>query len=145
MVIKQKIFLEKWDDYEVSLHDDELRTQKFFFDFVLRIIVVIWTDFTMSDTRRVYTSISKFLSISEQETQAVIMDLQKILPKHNFLESKNLIKEEIIDLFVEICFNYVSESAHTYGEEISMIPQSLNFSEELSLHILAHTKSTNQR
>ena len=145
MTHNQKNFLEKWDDYEVSLHQDEIGTQRLFFEFVLRVIAVIWTDLSKSDIRKTNSSVSKFLSISEKEAQAIIVDLRKNLPHHSVPDSKDFVREEVINLLLEICFNYVSESAHTYGEEISVIPQSLNFSEEISLYILEQIKSTDRK
>lgn len=121
------------------------RRRGFFFEFVLRVIVVIWTDLSESDVKKTYSSVSKFLSISENEAQAIIMELRKNLPLHSVPDTKNFVREQVINLLLEICFNYVSESAHTYGEEMSEIPQSLNFSEEISLYILEHVKSTDRK
>jgi len=129
-------FLDKWDDLEVSLHEDKVGTRRFFFEFVMRTLAVIWNDLTLEEVDRIHRSISNFFSLSDKEAKDLIADLRVNLPNHRLLGNQLFVKSEIVNLLVEISTQYVCDSAHTYGEEISIIPESLNLPKDIPLDIL---------
>jgi len=141
---KYSKFVEQWDAIEADLVDFPDKHQKFFFDFLFRLTLSIWDNFSNDECEEIKLIASKFYKSTLNQTENNIQELRGSLPKvklegmETFKSVSNDIHNlaTIVKLLDEILSEYEILNAYTFDEAISFLPQELNYPPNSALRIL---------
>ena len=124
---------------------DDSAQQKLFFDYMFRIVVSLYDNFSPEDQKRSMLMACEFYNLSLSEISQMTDRMQKELPKHIYEEEnthyecwgKMVPLNYNIDFLEEIINDYDISNAHTFDEALAFVPQQLSYPPEYAFEILA--------
>lgn len=137
-------FVSRWDTIEEGLVNFPDRHQKFFFDFLFRLMISLWDNFTKDECEAIKLIASKFYRATFSDIEVCILKLSSDLPivKLEGAGSFTSVSGDVhalstmVKLLGEIISEYEVLNAYTFDESISFLPQELNYPPNSAIQIL---------
>jgi len=128
-----------WSSIPVTWNDHHVPQKKFMFDFMLKLIVSCWDDFSYAEVLIIKSKAIDYLECSEDELADTIEEWREVLPKFSVNEEERRIEaSDIVQLFEDLihCEDVCTE--YTFNEGVSMMPFFISYPPEFAFQLLKH-------
>lgn len=134
-----KEFMGFWDSIPLTWHEHHEPQKKFMFDFLFRLIVSCWPDYTENEKLAIQSEAQSYLKCSQDDLAHIINHWRRALPHFSVDENSRRVESaENVKLLQELiaCDDVCTE--YTFDEGVSFTPFDISYPPEFAFQLLKH-------